>query len=380
MTLTKRKNTSKLNASSPPFPDVCLRHSLPTARLMVETMVRRSNDNDVENDSASTTTTPHEQFSHVTPRGWNRSRTYSGGLPERKVLDEEDDDDFPTTPNNTFWHYESITPPRTVARVYAASAPRQRKPLRRSPSPSPRRVMEADSWLIPHQHPLKVLWDVCTVFLSVANAYATHMAIRDREFQSPFIRFCEIWFVLDIFLNFCVQRTTSDGTVLRTFRAVWARYLTSWFVVDVLSLFPAELLWVQPIVEAQKRRTFWQKGFFRTKAVVKVMGWLRLQHVRYLSRVSQHTKRAAGIGASRLVRLLIRYAPKYILFIRKTRGVLCVRALRQIRWMRQMYRDFCDSGKPDNATCNLTEDDWWENHNNAADAMADWEVLDDDPF
>ena len=379
MTLTQRKQSySKLNAS-PPLSNVAVRHSLPAARLMVETMVRRENDKGDEPQNDSFSPSHQEQSSFVTPTRFNRSRTLSGGLPKRKISEEEvgdEDDDFATTRDDAPWNFDPITPPRTVARVYAASAPRQRIASRRSPSPSPLRGLEkADSWLIPHQHPLKVLWDVCTVLLSIANAYATHMAIRDREFQSPFIRFCEVWFVLDILLNFCVQRTTSDGTVLRTFRAVWARYLTSWFVVDVLSLFPAELLWVQPVVQAQKSRNFWQKGFFRTKAVVKVTRWLRLQHVRYLARVSQHTKRAAGIGASRLVRLAIRYAPKYILFVRKTRGVLWWRALRQVRWMRHLYRDFCDSTKSsDVATCNLTEDD------NGPWEVADWEVLDDDPF
>ena len=47
-----------------------------------------------------------------------------------------------------------------------------------------------------------------------------------------------------------------------------------------------------------------------------------------------------------------------------------------------MYRDLCDKGKPDNATCNLTEDDavWFEGRKQAR--VADWEVLDDDgdPF
>jgi hypothetical protein len=248
---------------------------------------------------------------------------------------------------------------------------------------------KATTWLLPHQHPFKIAWDICTVLLSLANAYATHMAIRDREFQNaPFIRFCEVWFVVDILLNFCVQRTTSDGTVvLRTFTAVTARYLTSWFVIDVLSLFPAELLWVQPVVEAQKRRGFFQKGFFRTKAVVRVTRWLRLQHVRYLQRVSQHTRRAAGIGAARLVRLLIRYAPKYVLFVRKTRGVLAVRLIRQFRWIRQMILDFRrppTHHKTDTATCSLTDKDgniFEDAHTRARNGVADWEVLDDgDPF
>mmetsp|Transcript_17994 Transcript_17994/g.34318 ORF Transcript_17994/g.34318 Transcript_17994/m.34318 type:complete len:375 (-) Transcript_17994:91-1215(-) len=374
--MTAHERSSQRFNASPPFP--CLRRSRLTEdppRHIIDISARQ---------------TYEEERHFTTPRSYNRSRTLSGGLPDRKVVIDEEDEYSTTGPEtpSSWLDHESMTPPRTVARVYAASAPRQRRVPRRSPSPAPRKL-EANtptasrsnaSWLIPHQHPLKILWDVLTVLLSLANAYATHMAIRDRQFGgSPFIRFCEIWFVLDILLNFCVQRTTSDGTVLRTYRAVWARYLTSWFVVDVLSLFPAELLFLQPIVEAQKRRTFWQKGFFRTKAVVKVTRWLRLQHVRYLARVSQHTKRAAGIGASRLLRLAIRYAPKYVLFIRKTRGVLCVRLLRQFRWTRQMYRDFCDKGKPDNATCNLTEDDavWLKDQA----AVADWEVLDDgDPF
>ena len=354
-----------------------------------------SNNNNSHDGSNSHTATA------VLRRRPLRVRTLSGGLPKRRVAPDEEEDEeedgleeIITTRRTLDWtRWEDsqarFTPPAIdslVARVYVSSAPRRKNPriVSRSPPPSRRPPpTKMDRYLLPQNHPFKLFWDVCTVFLSLANAYATHMAIRDREFQSPFIRFCEVWFVLDILLNFCVQRTTNDGTVLRTFRAVWARYLTSWFVIDVLSLFPAELLWVQPVVQAQKRRTFWQKGFFRTKAVVKVSRWLRMQHVRYLQRLSQHTKRAAGIGLSRLVRLLIRYAPKYLLFFRQTRGVLAVRLLRQFRVMRQMYRDCTTTtttttlkSNGDNATCNMTNEDDDEDL-----VTADWEVLDDgDPF
>ena len=76
---------------------------------------------------------------------------------------------------------------------------------------------------------------------SVANAYATHVAIRDRKFGSSLFNvFCEVWFFVDILLNFVTERKTAEGDILRDYRRIAARYLTSWFAVDVLSLFPWE--------------------------------------------------------------------------------------------------------------------------------------------
>jgi hypothetical protein len=372
--------TSTTHSSSSLHPNrLLLRHG--AARLATGSVKEASLSTRTTTSAATATNQARVRFFG------NRQRANSGGLPKRKLSDDDfevSESEYERVEDYHAWHDDDVTPPRLEARVYAASAPRLRQQST-SRETSPTRLRGyADEWLIPHQHPLKVLWDCVTVLLSLVNAYATHMAIRDRQFQSPFIRFCEVWFVLDILLNFVSQRTTNDGrTVLATYRAVWARYLTSWFVVDVLSLFPAELLYLQPVVDAQRRRTFWQRSFFRTKAVVKVTRWLRLHHVNLIRRMSQHTKRAAGIGASRFVRLLIRYAPKYILWFRKTRGVLAVRMLRQFRVIRCVCRDLAAPKKPfDNATANLTEEG-----DVPEDQMEeDWEVLrvhddeDDDPF
>jgi hypothetical protein len=192
-------------------------------------------------------------------------------------------------------------------------------------------------WLIPAEHPVKLLWDFLTICLSIANAYATHAAIRDRKFgNSALMRFCELWFVVDFLLNFVTERKIGDGVVLQDFKSVWARYLTTWFVVDLLSLVPGELLYVKPIIDQQNRRGWIKKSFFRTKAVVGVTRVLRVGHVRLFGKVARHTKRA-GMGANRLLRFIIKYAPKYLLFLRNMKGVVAVRFLRQVHWLRKVW-------------------------------------------
>lgn len=192
-------------------------------------------------------------------------------------------------------------------------------------------------WLIRAEHPIKLLWDFLTIVLSIANAYATHTAIRDRQFgSSALVRFCELWFVVDFLLNFVTERHIGDGVILQDFKSVWARYLTTWFVVDLLSLMPGELLYVKPIIDQQNRRGWLKKSFFRTKAVVGVTRVLRVGHVRLFGKVARHTKRA-GMGANRLLRFIIKYAPKYLLFLRNMKGVVAVRVLRQVHWLRKVW-------------------------------------------
>lgn len=193
-------------------------------------------------------------------------------------------------------------------------------------------------WLIPAEHPYKVLWDVLTFVLSFANVYATHTSIRDRQFgNSWFMSLCECWFVLDIFLNF-ITEYRSESYALKDCRSVWARYLTTWFVVDVLSLFPGEALYLQPIIDQQNRRGFFKKSFFRTKAVVRVTRILRGRHFRVFGQAAKHTKHV-GVGANRLLRLLIKYIPKYLLFYRNMKGVVALRLLRQVHWFRKCWRN-----------------------------------------
>lgn len=206
-------------------------------------------------------------------------------------------------------------------------------------------------WLIPAEHPYKILWDVLTFVLSLLNFYATHAAIRDRQFgNSWFMSFCDGWFMFDILLNFFTEYR-SDQIELSDCRSVWARYLTTWFVVDVLSLIPGEKLYLRPIIDKQNRRNFFQKSFFRSKAVVRVTRILRGRHFKMFGRAVKHTKHA-GVGTSRLLKLLIKYIPKYLLFFRNMKGVLAVRMLRQIHWFRKCWRNFLykdeldENGKP----------------------------------
>jgi len=67
-------------------------------------------------------------------------------------------------------------------------------------------------WLISAEHPYKIMWDILTFTISIANAYATHTAIRDRKFDnSTFTKICEIWFMIDIMLNFITEYKTEHG-------------------------------------------------------------------------------------------------------------------------------------------------------------------------
>mmetsp|Transcript_3138 Transcript_3138/g.4501 ORF Transcript_3138/g.4501 Transcript_3138/m.4501 type:complete len:563 (-) Transcript_3138:148-1836(-) len=194
-------------------------------------------------------------------------------------------------------------------------------------------------WLIPADHPIKVFWDVCTVFISFLGAYLTHTSIRDRTIEQTFwIRFTEAWFAVDILLNFVTQHKTASGKIIADGKAVWARYLTTWFVVDVLSLVPWESIYVKPIWEMQKRRGFFKKTFFRSKAVIRVTRVLRGRHFKLFGKVAAQTKHA-GVGSKRLLQIMIKYIPKYLLFYRNMKGVLAVRTLRQVHWTRKVIKN-----------------------------------------
>ena len=200
------------------------------------------------------------------------------------------------------------------------------------------------SWyiLIPADHPYKIIWDIVTMLWALLGAYRTHIRIRDRVFdQSPLILLTEVWFTLDILLNFVTEHKTSKGTVIRDGKTVWARYLTSWFVVDLLSLIPWERIYVRPIVEQIKKRNFFQKTFFRSKAVIRVSRIIRGRHVKLIGRVSKQT----GTPLRRIIVRLIKYVPKYLLFVRHMKGALFVRGLRLIHWCHNMYKKFWVSAK-----------------------------------
>mmetsp|Transcript_22320 Transcript_22320/g.32949 ORF Transcript_22320/g.32949 Transcript_22320/m.32949 type:complete len:358 (+) Transcript_22320:63-1136(+) len=196
------------------------------------------------------------------------------------------------------------------------------------------------SWLIPVDHKIKFIWDFATVVVSLISAFHSHASIRDRSFgYSPLAIFCEAWFLVDIILNFVTQ-IRAGGIVYKNWKSVLARYLTTWFVIDVVSLIPWERHYVKPIVEIQKRRNFWQKSFFRTRAVVRVTARVvKGRHFQLFGKVAKATK-PAGVGARRLLHLLIKYLPKYIFFIRRMKGIVVMRILRQVHHLRKLIKDF----------------------------------------
>jgi len=194
----------------------------------------------------------------------------------------------------------------------------------------------ATKWLIPVNHPLKIIWDVLTVVLSIYNAYATHAAIRDRQFHRS--GWMDAWFMMDIALNFLTQRS-STGMVYNTWQAVWARYLTSWFVIDVLALFPAELLYIQPVIEMQRRRKFLSKLIRRTKVATKVTTRiLQSGHVPWVIKVIVKTTSRPVRELISLIRVCIKYIPNYFQFVRRCKGVILVRLLRDFGHFRAAWR------------------------------------------
>lgn len=211
-------------------------------------------------------------------------------------------------------------------------------------------------WLIPAEHPLKVIWDVMTFLLSFLNAYLTHVAIGDRSIGTlhAYQRFCQLWFFVDILLNFVTERnlstSSSDGndeegrTVLTKCQAVWARYLTTWFVIDLLSLVPGEVLFVKPIIEQQKRLGFFKRQLFRIRAVGRFLAGgivrrIRRKHFAMFSTVAKHSKRAGMGGTTFLLRKILKYVPKYVLFIRKMKALLALRVLRQVHWFQKLWHN-----------------------------------------
>ena len=195
-------------------------------------------------------------------------------------------------------------------------------------------------YVVPADHPMKLLWDFGTVIVSCIHAYKTHTSIRDRTFDIPYTNtiqiFLELWFVVDILLNFITEHRLGTVT-LRTISAISARYLTTWFVIDVLSLIPGEWLFVRPVIQRLKARGRIQKWLSRTKAITRVTTKLAHRWT-ILRQVSSAYRRQMGIGGvARLVRTCIRYIPKYILFLRNMKAVVAVRILRQWHWMRKVY-------------------------------------------
>ncbi|VEU39448.1 unnamed protein product [Pseudo-nitzschia multistriata] len=272
-------------------------------------------------------------------------------------------------------------------RTIRKSSPRNTQHISKSLCEKTNKVRSSS--VIPIEHPFKIIWDVLTVILSVVHSYFTHMAIRDRRFEpSPFISFCQAWFLLDILLNFFTERKTNTGKIISDPRKIVARYLTSWFAIDILSLLPWEVLYVKPLIETQNRRGFFKKSFFRSKAVVRVTTHLRGKHFRWFGSVAKHTKHH-GVGAQRLLRLIIKYVPKYLMFLRNMKGVIACRILRFVHWSRRSMKNI-ESKPSDASTGSMStargDDDksYMEDDENSYarqkkpfEVVYDWENIDD---
>lgn len=238
-------------------------------------------------------------------------------------------------------------------------------------SESPR-SKKRSTWLIPADHPYKILWDLITIVVSFVGAYNAHSSIRDRSFgQTPRLLFCECWFLADMILNFVTQHKSFDGRVLRDGKAVSARYLTTWFVIDLLSLLPWEIVYVKPIVEMQNRLNWFSKTLKRSKAVVRVTRVLRGRHFKLFGRVANQTKHA-GVNARRLLRLLVKYVPKYVFFWRRMKGVVVVRLLRMLHYIQRFLKNVPLTS----STSKRDDDDDDDNHTDVT--QEDWEELEED--
>ena len=135
-------------------------------------------------------------------------------------------------------------------------------------------------------------------------------------------------------LNFVTEHKTRNGEVIKDGKTIWARYLTTWFLIDFLSLVPWERIYVRPIVEKIKRRNFFQKTFFRSRAVVRVSRVLRGRHIKLFGKVSRQT----GTPLRRMVTLIIQYLPKYLVFLRNMKAAMMVRSLRLVHWWHNIYK------------------------------------------
>jgi len=190
---------------------------------------------------------------------------------------------------------------------------------------------------IPSDHRYKFYWDVITIILTYVSAYTMHLSVRDRTYEFTAIDvFTRIWFGIDVLLNFILVEQNPDGEVVQRKTARSAKYLMTWFPIDVLSIYPWERMLLQPIIEQQNRRNLATKWFFRSKATVKVTRFLKGRHFKFFGRVANSTKRI-GVGGKKLLALIIKYVPKYLLFYRNMKAVILLKILRQIHFIKKMY-------------------------------------------
>lgn len=197
-------------------------------------------------------------------------------------------------------------------------------------------------------HPLKIIWDMCTIILSLtAGVYTTHAGMRDKCFPhllnnqcatktaipmlfgcipgNILVTFLDLWCVADIVLNFFIQHE-SKSEVNHAKRS----YLKTWFTVDLISMLSWEIIFVQPAFHEKKK--LMRKAVDLCKLIPMLKR--RWPHLIKLCRVMK----ASRCKPSSLCRLL-RIVPKYITFTMKTKVVLLLRIMRHIRLQRQLFKN-----------------------------------------
>lgn len=102
------------------------------------------------------------------------------------------------------------------------------------------------------------------------------------------------------------------------------------------------------------------------------------RHFKTFGKLAKNTKKL-GVGGKRLLQLIIKYVPKYILFYRNMKGVLILKFLRQIHFAKKIFRslnanpekeeDDDDDDEDEDSVC-IEEDD-------TAESEGDTESLDD---
>ena len=222
-------------------------------------------------------------------------------------------------------------------------------------------------------HPLKITWDILTFFLSMTvGLYFFHASIENRCYhedlrnclhlhhqsssdnnqmmQIPTLNvdgrelnvigiFVECWFMVDIFLNFFTREFRLGGsTQVACWRDVVIRYLTTWFAIDILAFIPWERFVVQRIVATMAKWRPLRKAVHRGSVIIRatpqVVRNLRIGNIRKFLRVAKHS----GLGRVKLFSKILRCFPQYTLFYRKLKGVLIIRALRQLHWGTKIYK------------------------------------------
>jgi hypothetical protein len=95
---------------------------------------------------------------------------------------------------------------------------------------------------IPHNHPLRILWNVLILCSILAFLFIITYRVIFRTFTGDVFYYAlNFLFLADIGINF-LTKVKLGHIRLNTFREIAANYLGSWFVVDFIAAFPFELI------------------------------------------------------------------------------------------------------------------------------------------